>query len=33
MQLWEVMAYAITFARFENGKEWDWDSMKFIERR
>jgi hypothetical protein len=33
MQEYELIAYCITFARLEHGKEWDWDSMKFIERR
>jgi hypothetical protein len=30
---WELTAYAVTFAKFENGNlEFDWDRMKFIEK-
>jgi hypothetical protein len=33
LEWWELLAYAITFAQFENGdREWDWDRMTFIER-
>jgi len=28
----ELLAYAITFSGFENGKEFDWDRMDWIER-
>jgi len=28
----ELYGYAIVFAQLENGKEWDWDRMAFIER-
>jgi hypothetical protein len=31
---WEALAYAITFAQLKNGdKEWDWNSMTFVEKR
>lgn len=31
---WELLAYAITFAQFDNGnKDWDWDRMTFIDRK
>jgi hypothetical protein len=31
---WELLGYAVTFAKFENGdQEFDWGRMKFIERR
>jgi hypothetical protein len=30
---WELIAYTVVFGQFENGnKEWDWDSMSFIDR-
>ena len=30
----ELLAYTISFAKFENGGQtWDWNSMKFVERR
>src|SRR5258708_29887009 len=30
----ELIAYAIIFAQLENGnKEWNWDSMSFVDRR
>ena len=30
----ELLAYAIVFAQFENGgQEWDWDRMQFIGKR
>lgn len=33
MDDWELLAYAISFAKLENGnKEWDWDTMSFMER-
>jgi hypothetical protein len=29
---YELTAYTIIFAQFENGnKEWDWDRMRFME--
>ncbi|SHG91806.1 hypothetical protein SAMN05443248_3081 [Bradyrhizobium erythrophlei] len=29
-----MLGYAIIFAQLENGnKEWDWDGMRFIDRR
>jgi hypothetical protein len=32
MEEHELLAYAITFSGFENGKKWDWDAMKFREK-
>lgn len=30
----ELLAYTIKFTQFENGNlEWDWDGLRFIERR
>jgi hypothetical protein len=31
MTMGELMGYAITFAQLENGKEWDWERMTFID--
>jgi hypothetical protein len=32
MEDWELLAYAIIFAQFENGnQEWSWEDMRFIE--
>lgn len=29
----ELLAYAITFGKLENGnKDWDWDRMMFIDK-
>lgn len=34
MDDWELLAYAITFAKLENSaQQWDWDRMTFIEKR
>jgi hypothetical protein len=27
----ELLAYWVTFAQFETTKQWDWDSMSFVE--
>jgi hypothetical protein len=33
MEDWELLAYAISFAKLDNGnREWDWDKMSFLER-
>lgn len=33
MEEWELLANAIIFGQFHNGGlEWDWESMRFIER-
>jgi hypothetical protein len=33
LEQWELMAYAVSFAKLDNGdKEWDWDNMGFIDR-
>jgi hypothetical protein len=30
----ELLAHTIVFAQFENnGLEWDWDRMRFIEKK
>lgn len=29
---WELKAYCIVFAQFENGKEYDWETDSFIDR-
>jgi hypothetical protein len=29
----ELLAHGIVFAQYENGgRQWDWDSMTFVER-
>jgi hypothetical protein len=34
MEDWQLLAYVITFAQYENGNQaWDWDRMTFIERK
>lgn len=34
MSEWELLAYFITFAQFKNGHlEWDWNNMRFLEKR
>lgn len=34
MEDWELLAYAVTFARLENSdRVWDWDRMTFIEKK
>lgn len=33
MEDWELLAYAITFAKLDNGnRDWDWGTMSFVER-
>jgi hypothetical protein len=33
MELDELVAYAITFGKLENGnKPWDWDNMRWIDK-
>ena len=34
MPEWQLLAYAIVFAQLQNGnQEWDWQNMRFIEKR
>lgn len=34
MDEWELLAYAIVFAKLENNAQhWDWDRMTFVEKR
>ena len=33
MEEYELLSYAIMFAKLENGnQEWDWEQMRFIDR-
>lgn len=33
MEDWELFAHTIVFSQFENGEEFDWDTMSFVKRR
>lgn len=33
MEDWDLLAHSVTFAKLDNGDlDFDWDSMRFIER-
>jgi hypothetical protein len=33
MEDWEILANAIVLAQLDNGQEWSWEAMEFIEKR
>lgn len=32
LEIWELAAYAVTFATIETGNEWDWEGMRPVRK-